>query len=307
MSATTLLNIETAIGSIGRSSANAAVNIGTVTLTGMEVPSRLTVGGGQALVIHRLIGGDRIIDAIGNDPDRIELSGTFIGPTAQERAQLIQSLRQAGKPVPFSAAGLSWQVMIRYFRYDYTAKGAVIPYSLQIELPAEKGNATGSDLTALSKLIGGDATAALSGIATAVSDVSTAAANVTGQLQTIVGQVTPIANIIGLGGPLASAENDLTEVQGIAATGTNLSAVPSALSSTLTGLKTTGQNLTGVISQTSANLSAISLTNPASLLAISQNSELQSASVDAGALVNRSYANALTAGGQSQTGPLVHA
>jgi len=307
MSATTLLNIETALGSIGRSANSAPVTIGTVTLTGMEVPSRLSVGGQNALVIHRLIGGDRIIDSAGNDPDRLELGGTFTGPTAQARAQAIQALRQAGKAVPFSAAGLSWQVMIRYFRYDYSAKGAIIAYSLQLELPGESSTSAGSSLTALTNLIGNDAADALSGITTAISDVSTAAQNIAGQAQTIIGQVTPIANIIGVGGPLASAESGLAAVQSISATGINLSAAPSGLSSMLTGLQSAGENIGTTITQTGANLSGINLTNPASLIAISQNAEVHSASVDAGASINRANVNALTAGGQTIGDPLVHA
>jgi len=136
--------------------------------------------------------------------------------------------------------------------------------------------------------------------------VSALAASVGATAQNVIGQVTPIANMIGVGGPLATASNYLTEVQTAAQTGSGLSSTPAALSGAITSLQGAGENLQSLVEQTGANLDTISLTNQASLMALIQNAELHSAAVDAGALVNRATLNGTASTGGNQTGPIVH-
>ncbi|RFD18695.1 hypothetical protein DY926_15055 [Komagataeibacter melaceti] len=301
----TLMNAETAIGSLGRLWASAPVTIGSLTLTGMEVPNLIRDGGGQQLAVHKLPGGNRIIDAVGNDPDRLELSGTFTGPTAIERALALKQMRIAGRPVQFTGAGLSLLVKIVQYSYDYQKKGIVIPYRLVLEQPAQTATTATGNSSALSALIGTDAASAISGITGAVSDVSTIAGNIAGQLDTVVGQVTPIADMVGAGGVFASVQDNLSVVGGLSGAGVNLASVPESSASLLTGLEASGSGLTTAISQTGGNLEGISLTNAAGLSTLTQNAELHSASVTSGALVNRAYANTLTATDGTQNGPLV--
>ena len=56
----------------------------TVTLGGFafqdfEVPERIPAGGEQMLAIHKLVGGRRVIDAMGRDDAALEWSGYFLG------------------------------------------------------------------------------------------------------------------------------------------------------------------------------------------------------------------------------------
>jgi len=306
MAATTILNIETALGVLSGKGQAGTVQLGDVTFTGAEVPDVLRVGGQQMLIVRALPGGDRIIDSMGNDPNRLSLSGRFLGPGALGRAKSLEIRRKQGALLTFAATGSSWRVKIRSYAYDYTAKGAVIPYALELEVEAEVTTTAATSTAALSDLIGNDAASALSGVTTALSDVSALAASVGATAQNVIGQVTPIANMIGLGGPLATATNYLTEVQTAAQTGAGLSSAPAALSGAITSLQGAGENLQSLVEKTGANLDTISLTNQASLMALIQNAELHSAAVDAGALVNRATLNGIASTGGNQTGPIVH-
>ncbi|MEZ7136820.1 hypothetical protein [Komagataeibacter sp. SM21] len=302
----TLLNAETAIGSIGRLWASAPVTIGGLTLTGMEVPDLIRDGGTQQVAVHRLPGGNRIIDAVGNDPDRLELSGRFVGPTAYERALLLKQMRIRGQPVQFTGAGLSLTVKIVQYSFDYQRKGGVIPYRLVLEQPPQMA-VTSAITSSLSALIGSDAASSISGITGALDDVSTIASNIEGQLSTVVGQVTPIADMVGAGGVFAGIQDNLSVVNGLSGAGVNLASTPESAASLLSGLEASGSDLNTAISETGANLEGISLTNAAGLSTLTQNAELHSTSVTSGGLVNRAYANTLTATDGTQNGPLVSA
>ncbi|AQU86235.1 hypothetical protein B0W47_00795 [Komagataeibacter nataicola] len=302
-----LMNAETAIGSIGRLWASAPVTIGGLTLTGMEVPNLIRDGGTQQVAVHKLPGGNKIIDAVGNDPDRLELSGTFTGPTAIERALQLKQMRIAGLPVQFTGAGLSLLVKIVQYSFDYQQKGIIIPYRLVLEQPPQVPATSGTNSSALSALIGTDAASAISGITGAVSDVATIAGNIAGQLSTVVGQLTPIADMVGAGGLFAGVEDNLSVAQGLSGAGVNLASTPESAASLVSGLEASGSGLTSAISETGANLEGVSLNGAAGLSTLTQNAELHSASVTSGALVNRSYANTITATDGTQNGPLVTA
>lgn len=304
--ANTLLNIETMLGSLSRLGATAPVRIGSVTLTGMEVPSGVTFGGQQQIVIHRLPGGDRVIDLGGNDPNRIEMQGIFLGPSAQARAKALDQIRRAGQIVPLEVAGLSLRVYVQAYRYTYEAKGAICRYFMVLELPGEALNASSTSTSALSGLIGDDATGALTSITGAVGNISQDLSNFVGQAQTIVGQVAPIANLVGAGSALASVSDKLQIVQGAATAGTNLSALPSAASSVIGSLQSAGSGLMTLIGNTGQNLEGITLNNSSSLTALSQNAQLASTGVDAGAAVNRAAINAATATNAAAPSPAVH-
>lgn len=301
----TLMNAETAIGAIGRLWASAPVTIGSLTLTGMEVPRLIRDGGTQQVAVHRLPGGGRVIDAVGNDPDRLELTGTFVGPTAIERARVLKQMRIAGVPVPFSGAGLSLMVRIVQYSYDYAQKGVVIPYRLVLEQPPQA--ATGTNVVSgLSALVGADTGSALSGLTDALANVSTIAGNMTGQLGTIIGQVTPIADMAGAGGVLSGVEDNLGMVGGLSGAGVNLASVPDSAASVVSGLAASGAGLTGAIGQTGANMEGIAPDNATSLVTLTQNAQLHSATLNSAGLVNRAYANTLLATGGVQDGPIAN-
>jgi len=298
-----LLDIEAAIGAIGRSYASAPVILGGMVLTGIEVPDRLRVGGRQMLAVHRLAGGGRVVDALGNDPDRLELSGRFMGPDAQSRASAVERMRVSGVPVGFSAAGLSATVWIAQFSYDYQAKGAVCAYRLVLERAAESGAPAGS--TAFGTLVAGDIGGALSGLTSMIGSVSTGVFTLAGQVGTVVGQVTPVATLLGAGGGIVKATTALGQIGALAQTGSVLATAPASVVAMSDGLAQAGSGLMTTIGQAGANLEGISMTNGGALGAAVQNAGIASAAVDAGGLINRAAAYAASGSDAVYGGPLV--
>lgn len=302
---TGLSDIENAIGAVGRLGSSSPVILGNLVLTGIEVPDTLQVGGRQMLVVHRLPGGGRVVDALGNDPGRLELKGRFLGPDAQMRAQAVERMRMAGQQVAFSAAGLSVQVWIAQFHYVYQAKGAVCSYTLVLERPQETTVVQTSGT--LSGVLGDDVGSALDSFSSVVSDVSEGVFTAVGQVSSVVGQVMPLATLVGTGGFASKVTDALGTVNGVAQSGMNLATVPSALTSVAGGLENAGSGLQSILTGAGQNVESIQPVNSVSLNALGQNAALLSAAADAGSLVNRSAANIAVAQGQSTSLPSVFA
>ncbi len=308
-----LLNLETAIGSLGNTG-TAPVTLGGLLLQGVEVPSRLAVGGDQALAVHKLIGGARVIQAMGPDPAPITLEGMFTGPGALARAQQLTALRDAGKPLRLGFAGVSLMVVIRPASYTYQQQGNVIPFQVTVEVQPTTAAASSTTPSALSALVGPDIASALTTVSNTVAQASAYAGAVVGQAQAIVGQITPVANLIGAGGLLAGVEDKLTVVGTLASAGTNFAAAPAAAASAITGLQSAGADLTTTLTQAGSNLTGLSAAaNPGDLVA--DIPSLQAAIASAGAasaaatasgFLNRSVLNVQQAAGMTTTPALVH-
>ncbi|MDE7540748.1 hypothetical protein [Gluconobacter sphaericus] len=295
--------IENAIGAVGRLGSSSPVILGNLVLTGIEVPDTLQIGGRQMLVVHRLPGGGRVVDALGNDPGRLELKGRFLGPDAQMRAQAVERIRMAGQQVAFSAAGLSVQVWIAQFDYVYQAKGAVCSYTLVLERPQD--TTTVQTSRTLSGMLGDDVGSALDSFSSVVSDVSEGVFTAVGQVSSVVGQVMPLATLVGAGGFASKVTDALGTVNGVAQSGMNLATVPSALTSVVGGLENAGSGLQSILTGAGQNVEVIQPVNSVSLNVLEQNAALLSAAADAGSLVNRSAANVAVAQGQSTSLPSV--
>jgi len=95
------------------------LTLGPLTLEGFEVPSRVRFGGAQALAVHKLPGGVRVIDAMGRDDADLVWSGYFAGPSAGSRARLLDALRVAGAALPLSWDAFCYSVIISTADLDY--------------------------------------------------------------------------------------------------------------------------------------------------------------------------------------------
>src|SRR5690348_9079296 len=101
----------------------------SVEFSGLEVPENIPFGGDQKLNVHELIGGARVVDAMGRSDMPLEWSGHFLGSTALDRARYVDGLRVAGKAVPLSWSELAYNVVIRTFEADFRNQ-AWIPYRI---------------------------------------------------------------------------------------------------------------------------------------------------------------------------------
>lgn len=91
------------------------VSLGNFIMKGFEVPDGAPWGGAQALTIHKLVGGARVIDAMGPDDIAIKFKGVFLSADADTRALQVDKMRKAGLPVAWFFANHITTVVIRSF------------------------------------------------------------------------------------------------------------------------------------------------------------------------------------------------
>lgn len=154
--------------------ATGGVVLGDFSFSGFEVPSHISLGGRQAMTVHHLPGGERVIDLLGADDRPLEWSGTFINSTGVDitdfafdvgdhnpsaRARQLDQMRADGKSLPLVWGDFFYTVIIDSFeaetRYEHVSyrisccvlrNEATAPVS-----PAENGtwdltSSTGNDL-----------------------------------------------------------------------------------------------------------------------------------------------------------------
>jgi len=95
------------------------LTLGDFAFASFEVPEQIPFGGTQRLTVHELVGGVRVIDAMGAAPLPIEWSGHFVGTTARDRAKALDDLRKAGQPLVLAWDELSFHVVIKSFECEF--------------------------------------------------------------------------------------------------------------------------------------------------------------------------------------------
>lgn len=185
------------------------LTLGDISFAGMEVPESINGGGSQTLVKQTLIGGTRVIDAMGRDDAPIAWSGIFMGASAVSRAQYLDSMRIAGQAITLTYGSANYTVVISKFNYDYKLS-VYIPYSIECEVVSDNVTAStpgvvpsvddqmDSDQSAMDGLVAGQGDGILSGL--------------TGTLDTAISTVSTFANASQA--VIASVLNPLTAVQG---------------------------------------------------------------------------------------------
>ena len=269
--------------------------IGDLVLEGHEVPARISIGGAQAVTIHKTPGGGRIIDAMGSDPGTISWRGVFVGPSAAQRARLLDFMRQQGSPQGLSFGDYMFNVVIIHFEYDYQDQGAVISYRIRTEIVPDPNATTGavpgldvalqgdlstaqvvlqagaSVVSAYSALAGGGAPGAASAAAmgsVAISLASTAgiaavtsAGSASGQAQ-IQGGLTAAAATVSTAINAASTGSLAAPVAGLSFASASALAAATAQAAALAALVRTG----GYLNRTNSNVASTTAQLPAPLV-----------------------------------------
>ncbi len=109
--------------------ANSTLLLGPILFQDFELPASIAWGGKQAVTIHCLPGGTRIIDAMGRDDADITWSGIFSGPDAGLRARAVDLMRADGSLWPLSWDSYFYSVVVRRFEADYRRPNW-IPYKI---------------------------------------------------------------------------------------------------------------------------------------------------------------------------------
>jgi hypothetical protein len=203
------------------------VQLGDFTFSNLEVPEVIPWGGEQTLAIQKLVGGARVIDAMGRDDMALSWEGLFLDSTAFDRAQYLNTLRIAGQPLPLSWGELNFTVVIRSFTADFKFQYN-IPYKISCEVVQDNATPTvpgqvpnvddqmSSDMSTASGLGGliGDST--LSGLLgtlnTAISAVSTFANASNSVIQSVLQPIAAVQarTTILLASVMATTQNIAT-------------------------------------------------------------------------------------------------
>jgi hypothetical protein len=107
----------------------ALLTLGDLALDGFEIPAGLQFGGAQRMVVHKLIGGTRVIDVLGRDDAALQWSGILTGPDAADRARSLDAMRAAGAPLNLAWDAFCYAVVIRELDLDFVSPWW-IPYSI---------------------------------------------------------------------------------------------------------------------------------------------------------------------------------
>lgn len=107
------------------------LKLGEVTFANDEIPESINFGGDQSLSVKQLIGGKRVVNAMGRIDDDISWSGLFFGATATFRARFLDGMRILGNPLPLTWSQFNYIVVIKSFRaqFERTYK---IPYTITV-------------------------------------------------------------------------------------------------------------------------------------------------------------------------------
>lgn len=105
------------------------LTLGPIAFDGFEEPDSLPFGGEQMLVVKKLVGGDRVVDAMGRDDEDLTWSGRFRGFDAETRAGELDFLRVQGQQLLLAWSSRRYLVVIKSFKPDYR-QPYEIPYSI---------------------------------------------------------------------------------------------------------------------------------------------------------------------------------
>lgn len=183
------------------------LTLGGIVFQGFEIPDTIRIGGEQALVVHKLPGGARTIDAMGADDADIPWSGRFRGREAESRARLLESYRKSGRVVALRWSTYRYKVIVQSFRADYQ-QPFEIPYNVNCTVVSDESAPILTGLPGLDELIGSDLGRALGlsdslGV-TAIATAMTTAKQAIGTVNTL--RNAPAATLVDIAGTLSSAQ-----------------------------------------------------------------------------------------------------
>jgi hypothetical protein len=167
------------------------VQLGDLTLTGLEIPERMPFGVKQAVAVQKLIGGARVVDSMGRDDDPLTWSGYFTGGNALDRALYLHNLCVIGQPITLSWDQLNYLVVIDSFTPNY-AFAYRIPYEISCTVVQDNTSpVTSAPDSDIDDQMGDDSNT-LGSLSSSIGD--TTLGSLIGSVQSAVGAVASFVN-----------------------------------------------------------------------------------------------------------------
>ena len=135
-----------------------ALVLGGFIIQDYAIPEVVPLGGEHKFVTHKLIGGSRVIDAMGQDDSDITWSGRFQGQDAVSKARALDQLRISGAQVPLIVDSQYYLVGVHKFEWKYE-RFYQIPYTITC-IVASSGGGGATIVGTIDGLVAGDLAAA---------------------------------------------------------------------------------------------------------------------------------------------------
>ena len=251
-----------------------SLSLGDVLFADLEVPEHITFGGEQRLTVHELVGGTRIVDAMGRSDMPLDWSGWFMGQNALSRAQYLEAQRIAGTSVPLVWSELFYDVVIQRFEADFQREW-MIPYRITCVVVANHSQPVTSlagpsindlintDLSSANLLTGQIGNSTLTGLMStvnsAISTVSNFASATAGTINSVLQPINAVQQQVAtLIGQAANTMQNVTTLGGILPNNP-ISQSVAQLSAQVTAYQTSPllYNLQSVMGRMSTNLSSV--------------------------------------------------
>lgn len=199
----------------GGASGENIISLGDVDFTGFEVPEKVTVGGQQQMTVHKLTGGERVIDVMGRDDRALEWSGYLKGPDAVTRAQQLDAMRVAGQENQLFWATYNYTVVIASFECDYGVGGFMMPYRISCTVLRDEAQQAPDD-DAVAPSVSGGISGAIDQVQSGIASVQSAISTATAIGSKVLGAVGQVTGALGISSPfLATASAGLAQAQGL--------------------------------------------------------------------------------------------
>lgn len=131
-----------------------ALVLGPFLFQDFAVPDTLPGGGKQQMHVHKLPGGDRVIDTMGPDDDDRQFTDIHVGSQAQAEVETLDQMRISGQPWPYSNGMEARTVVIASFSWHVERFNVI--HSTICLTPVDNPSGGGSAGSSLDDLIGAD-------------------------------------------------------------------------------------------------------------------------------------------------------
>lgn len=254
--------------------ADTQVKLGDFVFTSYEVPERIAFGGEQRLAVHELVGGVRVVDAMGRSDMPLSWSGLMLGQNALARARYLDYLRTSGQVLNLSWSELAYSVIVSSFSADFERRYK-IPYRITCTVVADLASpvraiapdsfdqAIRADMAAASAAgasIGDSAlSTALGTLNSAISAVSNFAKAAQSTLNAVLGPLAVVRSRVAV--LIASTGNTISNVSTLGGVLPNspVATAAASLSAQMVAMTTLPQlyNLNSVLGRMGGNLGAV--------------------------------------------------
>lgn len=116
-----------------------SVTIADIVLEDWEIPEKVSWGGAQRMTVHKMVGGTRYIDIMGQDNAEVSWSGRFLSPDASFRADQLDLIRKSGALIDVVFAGRYYSAVISSFTAQQVTQFH-LTYSISFTILADESS-----------------------------------------------------------------------------------------------------------------------------------------------------------------------